>query len=149
VAKIRITKEFNFEMAHALTGYDGPCRNIHGHSYELSVTLLGTPESNNLSPKNGMVIDFSDLKALIKDRIIKIFDHALVLNRNTDSEKLQNLKEYNNQLILVDYQPTSENLLLDFVDRIINLLPSGIELHSLKLRETDTSYSEWYAADNA
>jgi len=61
-ALIRITKEFKFEMAHALKGYDGPCKNIHGHSYELMVTILGYPVVDESSPKLGMVMDFGDLK---------------------------------------------------------------------------------------
>ncbi|HQH18564.1 MAG TPA: 6-carboxytetrahydropterin synthase, partial [Bacteroidales bacterium] len=59
MAVIRITKEFKFEMAHALWGYDGPCKNIHGHSYYLYVTIIGSPINNPQSPKNGMVIDYS------------------------------------------------------------------------------------------
>ena len=63
--KIRVTKVFNFEMAHALQGYDGLCSNIHGHSYELSVTIKGSPEENTASPKLGMVMDFSVLKKIL------------------------------------------------------------------------------------
>ena len=76
---IRVTKEFRFEMAHALAGHDGPCRNIHGHSYLLSVTLTGTPVNDPASPKNGMVMDFSDLKKIVDSAIVRPFDHALVL----------------------------------------------------------------------
>ena len=60
--KIRITKEFKFETGHALYGYDGLCKNVHGHSYKLSVTVLGSPIIDSKQTKNGMVIDFSDLK---------------------------------------------------------------------------------------
>ena len=59
---IRVTKVFTFDMAHALYGYDGPCKNIHGHTYILSVTLKGKVINENNHPKNGMVIDFSDFK---------------------------------------------------------------------------------------
>ncbi len=63
---IRVTKEFPFEMAHVLWNYDGPCKNVHGHSYRLFVTLSGYPSDDPLNPKNGMVIDFSDLKKIVK-----------------------------------------------------------------------------------
>ena len=56
-------------MAHALFGYDGPCKNIHGHTYHLSVTLIGSPTQDTDDVKLGMVIDFSDLKKIIKDAI--------------------------------------------------------------------------------
>ena len=58
---IHLTKIFRFEAAHALMGYDGRCRNIHGHSYEMRVTIKGNPIMDDNSPKNGMVMDFGDL----------------------------------------------------------------------------------------
>lgn len=145
---IRITKHFTFEMAHALKDYDGPCKNIHGHSYELHVTLKGCPQNDENSPKNGMLMDFGDLKNLIKTELIDLFDHSLVLNKNTEDSVIKQLKEHFNNIQLVDYQPTSENLLIDFAKRLKTKLPSKIELYSLKLRETATSYAEWYALDN-
>ena len=60
--KIRITKEFHFETGHALYGYDGLCKNVHGHSYKLAVTVVGSPIVDPSQTKNGMVLDFSDLK---------------------------------------------------------------------------------------
>ena len=59
MAVIRLTKEFSFEAAHALDGYDGPCREIHGHSYRLFVTVKGTPAEDASNPKCGMVLAVS------------------------------------------------------------------------------------------
>ena len=81
--KIRITKQFEFETGHALYGYDGKCRNVHGHSYKLSVTVIGTPIEDNNNVKYGMVIDFTDLKKIVKEQIVDAFDHSTVFNRNT------------------------------------------------------------------
>jgi len=145
---IRITKEFRFEAAHALKGYDGPCRNIHGHSYELSVTITGEPVSAMDSPKKGMVMDFSELKKIIKKSIIDPFDHALILSSDYPDEIFKKPGEAFSNIIFVEYQPTSENLLIDFAARIRNLLPSTVRLHSLNLRETATSYAGWFADDN-
>ena len=136
-------------MAHALKGHDGPCRYIHGHSYGLTVTILGFPEQDASSPKLGMVLDFSVLKKIVKENIIDIFDHALVLLRDTRLEEADASPELFEKLLLVDYQPTSENLLIDFVSRIQGFLPAGIILHSMKLRETATSYAEWFSVDNS
>ena len=146
--KIRITKQFNFEMAHALKDYDGPCKNIHGHSYELFVTVTGIPNNDSDSPKNGMLIDFGDLKRIVKKTIVDELDHALILNKNTSSASISTLKNNFANIILVDYQPTSENMLIDFAARLQKELPSEIKLHSMKLRETITSFAEWYASDN-
>jgi 6-pyruvoyltetrahydropterin/6-carboxytetrahydropterin synthase len=135
-------------MAHALPGHDGPCRNIHGHSYELFVTITGIPNQDRNSPKYGMLLDFKDLKQMVKDCIIDEFDHSLVLNREFVNEDFGKTNALYGNLILVDYQPTTENLLLDFAERIKQRLPSQVKLHSLKLRETLTSYAEWYADEN-
>jgi len=149
MSNIRITKQFSFETGHALYGYDGKCKNVHGHSYKLSVTVIGQPISDNSNVKFGMVIDFSDLKKIVKEEIVDIFDHATVFNKNTPHIELAaELKNRGHHVILVDYQPTSENMVTDFAQKIKNRLPETIKLHSLKLQETDTSFAEWYASDN-
>ena len=99
---IRITKEFKFEMAHALKGYDGLCRNIHGHSYELLVTISGYPISDSNSPKLGMVMDFGDLKQIVRSTIVDVYDHALVLNNTYPKELIDNLGKNFEKVILVD-----------------------------------------------
>jgi 6-pyruvoyltetrahydropterin/6-carboxytetrahydropterin synthase len=148
MANIRITKMYDFEMAHVLKDYDGPCRNIHGHSYKLFVTIAGTPVADENSPKKGMVMDFKDLKAIVRKNIVDRFDHALVISSKTDTEMIDNIKKYVEKLIIVDYQPTSENLVTDFAAIIQSLLPENVELHSVRLWETATSYSDWFAEDN-
>lgn len=144
---IRLTKEFKFEMAHALKGYDGLCRNIHGHSYELLVTITGKPISDISSTKLGMVMDFGDLKKIVRNNIVDEFDHALVLNRESAADFISEGEMFG-RTILVDYQPTSENMLIDFATRLKGQLPSNVKLHHLLLRETVTSYAEWFAEDN-
>ena len=146
--QIRVTKEFRFEAAHALKGYDGPCKNVHGHSYELSVTVIGTPITDRMSTKLGMVMDFGDLKKIIKKQIVDPFDHALLLNSDLPQEELQKFGEPFTNIVMLPYQPTSENFLLDFAERIRELLPQGVSLHSMRLRETVNSYAEWFAGDN-
>ncbi|NQV03322.1 MAG: 6-carboxytetrahydropterin synthase QueD [Bacteroidia bacterium] len=145
MASIHITKEFSFEAAHALKGYDGPCRNIHGHSYKLSVTVSGTPIASHQSPKRGMIMDFSELKHIMKQEVIDRMDHALILPSDIDIEEMKKLGETFSNVVVVDYQPTSENLLVDFAERIQRALPTGVKLFSMKLRETATSYAEWFA----
>lgn len=145
---IRVTKEFHFEMAHVLWNYDGPCRNVHGHSYRLFVTIIGVPVSDQDNPKNGMVMDFTDLKRIVKKEITGVFDHATVVSTNYDRSKLNIFSELFGNVVFVEYQPTCENLVSDFASKISSALPSGISLYSLKLYETATSYAEWYASDN-
>lgn len=146
---IRLTKEFTFEMAHALAGYDGACRHIHGHSFQLKVTVIGQPKEDSSSPKDGMLLDFGDLKRIVKENIVDRFDHALVINKRSksDFETLEQ-KDVFGKIVYVDFQPTSENLIGYFVEVIKPKLPAGVALHSLFLRETGTSYAEWFADDN-
>jgi 6-pyruvoyltetrahydropterin/6-carboxytetrahydropterin synthase len=144
---IRITKEFNFEMAHALYGYDGPCKNIHGHSYKLSVTVKGQPIKDATHVKCGMVMDFNELKAIVKP-IIDMLDHATILNAQSPHKKLSEQNVLFDKLVLVNYQPTCENMLLDIAKQIQKQLPLDVELHHLRLQETATSYAEWFADDN-
>ncbi|MDC6387961.1 6-carboxytetrahydropterin synthase [Maribacter sp. PR1] len=149
MGNIRITKQFNFETGHALYGYDGKCRNVHGHSYKLSVTVIGRPISDTSHVKLGMVIDFGDLKKIVKEEIVDKFDHATVFNKNTPHVDLaKELTNRGHNVILADYQPTSENMVIDFAKKIKSRLPKNIQLFSLKLQETDTSFAEWYASDN-
>jgi len=147
-AMIRITKEFKFEMAHALRGYDGPCRNIHGHSYSLRVTVAGFPVTDESNPKLGMVMDFGDLKKIVRKAVVDEFDHALLLNKKVSSDLVDEMSRNFDRIILTEYQPTSELMIIDFADRIKKLLPENIVLKHLLLRETVTSYAEWYAEEN-
>ncbi len=147
--KIRITKQFDFETGHALYGYDGKCRNVHGHSYKLSVTVIGTPSTDSNDVKFGMVIDFKDLKSIVKEEIVDVFDHATVFNKNTPHVELANeLSSRGHSVILVDYQPTSEMMLVDFAAKINAKIPKTVQLYSLRLQETATSYAEWFASDH-
>lgn len=148
MARIRITKQFTFETAHALLNYDGLCRNIHGHSYTLFVTLCGEPEPDPGHSDCGMVMDFGKLKQIVREAIVDPLDHALLLNKNASSEEISVLEKFN-KLYLLPYQPTCENLLADIAARLGSRLPERVTLHSLKLCETATSYAEWYADDNA
>lgn len=146
--KIRITKEFDFEMAHALWDYDGACSNIHGHSYKLFVTLRGEVLEKEKHPKNGMVADFGDIKTLVKNEIIEEFDHSLVISNKADLNCIHATKQMFNRTKVVDFQPTCENLLLYFAKTLKQKIPKNLSLFSLRLNETQTSFAEWFAEDN-
>jgi 6-pyruvoyltetrahydropterin/6-carboxytetrahydropterin synthase len=146
--RLRITKEFNFEMAHALWNYDGACRNIHGHSYKLYVTVAGIPNPDNHNPKFGMVMDFKDLKQMIKKPVVDLLDHSLAIYKEARNEAFEEVRKMYDKVHVFDFQPTCENLVLFIVERIQSILPDNLVLHSVKLNETATSFAEWYASDN-
>jgi 6-pyruvoyltetrahydropterin/6-carboxytetrahydropterin synthase len=143
---VRITKEFSFEMAHQLEGYDGQCSNIHGHSYKLLVTVSGTPVSDAGSPKYGMVMDFTDLKKIVSEHIVDKLEHALMLRRGTKAAAA--LKGSDAKIVYVACQPTCENMVIRMAEILSSELPKSVKLHSVKLHETATSFAEWYAEDN-
>lgn len=149
MAVVRVTKEFSFEMAHALSGYDGLCREIHGHSYKLYVTVKGTPSDNPLDPKYGMVMDFGELKKIVGRLIVDRYDHSfLIWGNESNEETITALRKGFDRIETVDYQPTCENMVIRFAEALKQEFPAGVELYSLKLHETATSYAQWLAEDN-
>ncbi|MDP4188637.1 MAG: 6-carboxytetrahydropterin synthase [Bacteroidota bacterium] len=146
--KIRVTKLFTFEMAHALWNYDGACRNIHGHSYKLYITIIGEPCTDTSNPKLGMVMDFGDLKRIVHEEIVSKFDHSVVIGMQSHHKFLENVEQMFDKYYVLDYQPTCENLVSDIAKRIQKRLPEKVSLFSVKLAETATSYAEWFASDN-
>lgn len=141
--KVRVTKKFRFEMAHMLPYHQGLCRNIHGHSYNLDVTVRGKVKHEKFEPEDGMVMDFSVLKQIVKEMVLDKYDHSLVL----PSTAIGSI-EQDTRLSYIEGSPTCEMLLLEFVSRVRGRLPQGVELVSMKLSETSSSYAEWLLEDN-
>lgn len=148
MAKVRVTKRFHFEMAHALYNYEGVCRNIHGHSYNLEVTVSGEASLRSGHPKDGMVMDFHDLKRLVKREVIDRFDHTLMINSLFPEEQVNSLRKSTERVMVVDFQPTTENLVAFIASILAPLMPDGVSLFSVRLAETVTAFAEWYASDN-
>lgn len=146
--RIRVTKRFDFEMAHALLAYNGVCKNVHGHTYELEVTLIGDAKNEPGHPEDGMVMDFGQLKNIVKTKIIQVFDHALVINALTPAPQKEALALTTERLTVLGFQPTSENLVTYFAGILQQEIPSNVSLFSLRLYETKTSFAEWFASDN-
>ena len=138
-----ITKIFHFEAAHALNGYDGKCRNIHGHSYEMRVTVKGMPLNELGNPKNGMVIDFHDLKNIVNQEVIEKLDHSFIIGNNMPKDFVEITKQNFDKVVELPYQPTTENMLADFAQRINRRLPQHVELYSVTLQETRDNIAEW------
>jgi len=129
-------------MAHAIHGYFGACKNIHGHSYELHVTLCTSENTDQYIPAPGFIVDFKDIKKIVHNSIVQQLDHKLVLSTAY-------LKEYPNfieQENLVEWQmePSAENILLYSVSILKDNLPFNTKLVHLKLHETLDSFAEWY-----
>lgn len=147
---IRITKIFTFETAHVLYNYDGKCKNMHGHSYKLFVTVKGVPANDLENAKNGMVVDFGDIKQIVQGEIIDEWDHAVLVNALSPHKLLgEDLEAKGHKVIYCDFQPTCENMLYEIAKKIKNRLPPHVKLAYLKLHETENSYGEWFADENS
>ena len=143
---IRLTKEFRFECAHALTGYNGKCCHIHGHSYRLLVTISGSPNNHPSSPNDGMIMDFRIVKELVNRIIIEDYDHSLLLRH--DAPISLEISELYQNVHSLPFQPTCEQLCIHFASLLLTVIPPPSKLFSLRLYETADSFAEWFASDN-
>lgn len=138
---LKVTKIFRFELAHAIHGYEGLCKNIHGHSYILHVTVGTKNNSDQYLPHTGFIIDFKDLKRIIREAVVSPFDHGLILSEaylahHPEMRSMTNLHIWN-------MEPSVENILLYIKREIENKFPDQVELLKLKLYETSDSYAEF------
>jgi 6-pyruvoyltetrahydropterin/6-carboxytetrahydropterin synthase len=141
MSQLQITREFRFEGAHALTHYDGKCRQIHGHSYILMVTITGEPSRKPGDPKSGMIMDFNDLKKIVSKYVLEPLDHSLMLRE--DAPLSQELAQAYDNVLVFDFQPTCEQLTLYIAGILDPVITAPNRLHSVRLYETPTSFAEW------
>ena len=116
---LTVTKHFGFEACHHLPYYEGACHNIHGHSYKLDVTVGGNIIKDTNNPKCGMIVDFKDLKKIVKENVVDKYDHS-------------NLNDFFEN-------PTAEIMVVDIAYSIMQKLPKEVYLVSVKLWETTFS----------
>ena len=137
---MKITKIFTFDSSHMLDGHDGKCQNLHGHTYKLEITV-----SDGIirgGPKDGMVMDFTDLKAIVKQHITDPFDHAFIYDggNGRESQIAALLEGWNMKTLRLPCRTTAENMSIEMYDRLKN---AGLNVHSVKLWETPTSRAEY------
>lgn len=146
---LQLTKIFRFETAHAIHGYQGPCRNVHGHSYELHVTVRAKQPlaaDGEYLPKPGFLLDFRELKNLVNKEVVDYFDHRLFLSEDfiqahPELRGLENLEVW-------PFEPSAENILLFILNKLQKVMPEGIFIHTMRIYETKTSYAEWIHSEN-
>ena len=113
---MEITTRMEFDSGHRIPNHKSVCRNLHGHRYAIEVTVKGEIGEQSDESDFGMVIDFSDLKKIVKEEIVDVFDHATVFNKNTPHVELaKELSDRGHSVLLVDYQPTSEMMVLSLI----------------------------------
>ncbi|HCS20057.1 MAG TPA: 6-carboxytetrahydropterin synthase QueD [Bacteroidetes bacterium] len=140
---ISITKIFHFETAHAIANYEGPCKDIHGHSYELHICVAAKTASDAYIPGTGILVDFKEIKEIVRTAIVKPLDHKLILS-DAFLKQHPGLENEKN-IMLFDAEPTAENLLIYIKQKVQERLPDHVVLHRMRLYETKGSYAEWTA----
>lgn len=140
---ITITKVFRFEMAHAIFGYVGKCKNVHGHSYILHVTVTKSLGDDGFVSAPGFILDFKELKKIVNEKVIKELDHRLILSNEYLKSNSAFISAEN--MFAWDMEPSAENILIYIKQQIESNLPAEIKLIKLKLYETSDSYAEWIA----
>ncbi|WP_165010316.1 6-carboxytetrahydropterin synthase QueD [Neisseria yangbaofengii] len=140
---MKITKIFSFDSSHMLDGHDGKCQNLHGHTYKLEITVSDSLIQGGA--KDGMVMDFTDLKAVIKQEIINPFDHAFIYDGSNERESqiAALLEGWNMKTLRLDYRTTAENMSMEMFSR---LKKAGLKVCSVKLWETPASCAEYEGA---
>ena len=139
-----IKKTINTETGHRLINYKGKCAHLHGHRYEWTVEV----KSVNIDEERGMFIDFKDLKSIMKKTIFDVFDHSFVLCTGDPILKLPNYQEFfrasdgePGRLVVIDLNPTAENLTRTVFEYIKPYLDKDVFLNNVILKETESSMS--------
>lgn len=133
---LSITKIVRFEAAHVISTHKGACSNIHGHSYELHITICG--ETLN---ESAMLLDFTELKKMITKTVLNDFDHALLLKRNAINVAAS--KNVVTKICWLTHEPSAEFLVMYIAQQLEPLIPASLKLKRVRLFETDSSYAEW------
>ena len=148
MSQISVTKSFSWDMSHMLAGHQGECRNLHGHTYKLEVEVVNKAgQVQEVGPARGMVVDFKDLKEIVKNKIINPLDHSFLYWSKSTTEVehqiAQLLEENERKVYEVDFRPTAENMAQYFWEILKDDLQEiGLEVESIKVWETKTSYAQ-------
>ena len=137
----KVSKEFSFDMAHLLDGHDGKCQNLHGHTYKLQVEIAG--DLYQSGAKKAMVIDFSDLKAIVKKAILDPMDHAFIYDETSERESkiAQLLQELDSKTFGVSFRTTAEEMARFIFNRL--KYDENLAVSAIRLWETPTSFCEY------
>lgn len=143
---MRITRRLEFDAGHRIPDHQSPCRHLHGHRYALEITLAGEVIEVAGSPINGMVMDFSEVKAIAKENLVDVWDHAFLVWRRDASVVGFLASLLGHKTVLLDDVPTAENLAI-VAFRILDPLygdryGNHLELERVRLYETPNCWAD-------
>ncbi len=134
---LKVTKTVRFDAAHILTNHQGLCKNLHGHTYRVDVTVAQRPDDSG-----DMVIDFKDLKRVCEELILSRFDHAFIYDETSlnESEIAAVLAKHSMRTVAMPFRSTAENLARYFFRSLHGRIPG---LAGVKVWETPDSVAEY------
>ncbi len=134
-----LKSETAFDSAHFLSGYDGKCKNIHGHRWRVVAEIKSETLSEDKQTR-GMVLDFGDLKSALKS-LCDYFDHCLIYEENSLKQKtIEALKEDDFKIIPVPFRPTAENFAKFFFDELEKI---GFDVNRVEVYETPNNSASY------
>jgi 6-pyruvoyltetrahydropterin/6-carboxytetrahydropterin synthase len=140
--EVTVCKIFTFDSAHQLIGHKGKCANLHGHTYKLEVKLKGPVIGPDNASDEGFVIDFGDVKRIVKELLLDQLDHSFLAMGN--EPVLETLRETGSKVTLLGFRTTVENLSMYICHQ---LKEAGLPVYSVRLWETPSAYAEVLASD--
>lgn len=148
---MRITRRLEFDAGHRIPDHESQCRHLHGHRYAIEITLEGDIVRQAGSPLNGMVMDFSEVKALAKQYLVDAWDHAFLVWR-ADEAVVSFLESMpGHKTVVLDVVPTAENLAVaafSQLDRIYrDTYGNDLRLVQVRLYETPNCWADALKSD--
>ncbi len=150
---MEITTRLEFDAGHRIPNHKSQCRNLHGHRYVIEITLNGAIIAEENLSENGMVMDFSDVKRIAKERLVNLWDHAfLVFKKDTAVlDFLNSLPDH--KTVIFPTVPTAENMAAEAF-RILNneyqdTYGTQLKLVRVRLYETPNNWADANGATNA
>ncbi|HEX5538527.1 MAG TPA: 6-carboxytetrahydropterin synthase QueD [Methylophilaceae bacterium] len=143
---MQITTRLEFDAGHRIPSHKSQCRNLHGHRYAMEITLSGDIIQQAGSSDQGMVMDFSDVKAIARAAVVDLWDHAFLVYRG-DAEVLAFLNSLpGHKTVIMDSVPTAENMAAEAF-RILNSryqdkYGNHLKLERVRLYETPNSWAD-------
>ncbi len=143
---MQITTRLEFDSGHRIPNHKSQCRNLHGHRYVMEITLSGDIIKQENASENGMVMDFSDVKAIAKESVVNVWDHAFLVYRN-DKEVLDFLNSLpNHKTVVFPTVPTAENMAMEafriLKSKYQDTYGNHLKLEKVRLYETPNSWAD-------
>jgi len=143
---MQITRRLEFDAGHRIPNHNSQCKHLHGHRYTIEITLSGDVITTEGVSEQGMVMDFSDVKRIAKERVVDLWDHAFLVYRGDKAvlEFLNTLPDH--KTVVLEVVPTAENLAKVAFDLLLHAYRdtygNHLKLERVRLYETPNNWAD-------